>query len=105
MTIFKGHLVVAACSLLGIEGPDSKIVDGKIQVRDISAKCLTIVPESILGKPVPESSDGVHSYARVLCHHSALVMEFHDAWCEGDGPRVLKCWNSFLLGEKDKVLP
>lgn len=39
----------------------------------------------------------MYSYARVLCHFAALVSEFTDAWGEGDGERVLRCWKIFML--------
>lgn len=31
-----------------------------------------------------------------LCHYGSLVMEFRDAWAEGDGDRILRCWRLFL---------
>ena len=37
---------------------------------------------------VQDSDDKVYNYARVLCHYSALLTEFEDAWAEGDGDRV-----------------
>ena len=30
------------------------------------------------------------------CHFGSLVMEFRDAWAEGDGERVICCWRLFL---------
>ena len=44
-----------------------------------------------------ETKDGVYNYARVLCHHVSLVVEFSDAWREGDGERIMRCWRIFLL--------
>ena len=41
--------------------------------------------------------DGVYNYARVLRHHASLVVEFSDAWREGDGERIMCCWRIFLL--------
>ena len=43
-----------------------------------------------------DSGDTRYNYARVLCHYGSLVMEFRDAWAEGDGERVLHCWKLFL---------
>ena len=43
-----------------------------------------------------ENEDGVYNYARVLCHFGALIMEFRDAWGEGDGGRVVRCWKLFM---------
>ena len=42
------------------------------------------------------NSDGVYNYARVLCHYASLIMEYRDAWAEGDGERVIRCWKLFL---------
>ena len=38
----------------------------------------------------------MYNYARQLCHFSSLAMEFTDAWSEGDGERVIRCWKFFL---------
>ena len=35
----------------------------------------------------------MYNYARVLCHFGALVI---DAWAEGDGERIVRCWRIFL---------
>lgn len=35
-------------------------------------------------------------YARILCNHATLVVEFSDPW-KGDGMRVMRCWRMFLL--------
>ena len=106
MTVFKGHLVAAACTELGISGPDSDIPltcpesPQGVQVSDIASKVVdrfTIVSEAVLGLPLFDCNDRVHNYSRVLCHAASLTMEFTDAWSEGDGPRVLRCWKVFLL--------
>ena len=55
---------------------------------EIVKECTLINPCS----DVQESDDGVYNYARVLCHYSALIAEFKDAWAEGDGERVYRCW-------------
>ena len=39
----------------------------------------------------------MYNYTRVLCHFAALVLEFTDAWSEGDGERILRCWKIFML--------
>ena len=44
-----------------------------------------------------ESGDGIYNYTRMLCHFCALVMNFLDAWAEGDGERVYTGWRFFLL--------
>lgn len=92
------------CTMLGIQSPDDDLppqvqVDSSL-VRRVANRVVdscTIVPEAILGKPVEESGDGVYNYARILCHYAALVSEFTDAWSEGDGQRVLRCWKIFML--------
>ena len=43
-----------------------------------------------------DDKDHVHNYTRVLCHYGTLLMEFMDAWAEGDGVRVVRCWKLFL---------
>ena len=43
-----------------------------------------------------DSGDTCYNYAHVLCHFGSLVIEFRDAWAEGDGERVLRCWRLFL---------
>ncbi len=69
-------------------------------MSDVAVKVVesfTIVSEAVLGLPLPDCQDRVHNYARVLCHAASLAMEFTDAWSEGDGPRVLRCWKVLLL--------
>ena len=44
---------------------------------------------------VTNINDGVYNYARVLCHYGALIMEFCDAWAEGDGGQA-NSWRVFL---------
>ena len=58
-------------------------------------KC-TIVEGAMTGDPVEETKDCVHNYARVLCHLGSLVMEVRDAWAEGDGERMVRCWRLLL---------
>ena len=38
----------------------------------------------------------MYNYATVLCHFGASVLEFTDAWAEGDGERIYCCWRLFL---------
>ena len=102
-TVYKGHLVTAACMKLGLGSPDDDLPEQSpvdTCVRNVASHVVdtfTIIPEAILGKPVDESGDGMYNYARVLCHYAALVSEFTDAWGEGDGERVLRCWKIFML--------
>ena len=57
---------------------------------------LTLVDSAFLvpGETV-DSGDTRYNYARVLCHYGSLIMEFRDAWAEGDGERELRCWRLF----------
>ena len=110
MTVFKGHIIAAACTELDIDHSNAEITDGvpgKKSTKEEKRKFmytlarkivdkLTIVSQSFLGKRIPPTNDKVHSYARLLCHYSSLVMEFTDAWSEGDGERVVRCWKLFL---------
>ena len=103
-TIFKGHIVAAACMELGIEGPEDKLhtdqsVDEEllIQVARSVVSKFTVIPQTILGGVVDDSTDGVHNYTRVLCHFASLAELFVDAWSEGDGVRVITYWKIFML--------
>ena len=42
-----------------------------------------------MNERVSVCGDHVHNYTRTMCHFAALVLEFTDAWAEGDGERVL----------------
>ena len=55
-----------------------------------------MIGKAYTGEIVEESNDGVSNYSRVLCHFGALVLEFLDAWAEGDGERIYRCWRLFL---------
>ena len=55
-----------------------------------------IVGAALTRENIGEINDSVYNYARVLCHFGLLVMEFLDAWAEGDGERVYCCWRLFL---------
>ena len=57
----------------------------------------TIITDTLLGKIMKESGDGKYNYARSLCHYASLALEFYDAWHEGDGNRIMRCWKFFLL--------
>ena len=56
----------------------------------------TLIEGSFTNGAIPDNTDSIYNYARVLCHFGSLVMEFRDAWHEGDGERVLRCWKLFL---------
>ena len=63
------------------------------------AKQCSIISEAFMkpGQKITDTQDGVYNYARILCHYASLVIEFCDAWKEGDGMRVMCCWRMFLL--------
>ncbi|KAL5476350.1 hypothetical protein EMCRGX_G026281 [Ephydatia muelleri] len=96
LIVFKGHILAAACTELGIEGPNDDINGVEINqtlLKDVTlkvAKRLAVISEPFLNESVPDTGDGVHNYARVLCHFAALVYLFIDAWKEGDGERVIR---------------
>ena len=56
----------------------------------------TIVSGALLGKKITESGDCKYNYSRSLCHYASLALEFYDAWHEGDGNRIIRCWRIFL---------
>ena len=64
----------------------------------VTTALLTLVDFAFnTGTASPETSnDKVYNYSRTLCHYGSLVMEFRDAWAEGDGDRILRCWRLFL---------
>ena len=120
----KGHILASACEVLGVSGldgvptipPGLKTASKTEQlsfIGDISQKVVnrcTLVESAFMATDnVHEAeddpslltdeeteSDGVYNYARVLCHYGALIMEFRDAWAEGDGERVIRCWKLFM---------
>ena len=64
--------------------------------RAVVAK-FSVVEEALLLKAIPKAEDRVNNYARVLCHFGSIALEFTDAWQEGDGERICRCWRVFLL--------
>ena len=103
LTVFKGHIVAAACRELRIEGPNDDVKGVEVNqalLEDVAqkvAKRLAVIPEAFLNESVADTADGVHNYACVLCHFASLVYLFIDAWKEGDGECVMRCWKLFML--------
>lgn len=108
-TVFKGYIVAAACKELGIDMNTESLKSEELKswsykqklafIEQLSKKIVdecTLITESILCENVVESGDKKHDYAHILCHYASLALEFTDAWSEGDGPRVLRCWRVFL---------
>ncbi len=114
MAVVKGHYITAACQILGIEDPQSEIANipnpkcTSVEERrefvysvakSVVDKC-GLVDNALLLKDdatEDEHKDGIHSYTRCLCHFASLVIEFLDAWSEGDGDRICRCWKIFML--------
>lgn len=110
-TVVKGHWIACACEVLGIRDVDGPIkfpagifaadLETKWKfVQDIARKVvdrLTLVESAFITPgEISDTTDTKYNYARVLCHYGSLVMEFRDAWAEGDGERVIRCWRLFL---------
>ena len=110
MTVLKGHYIAAASNLLGISTldeipkslPDFKKAsteEKKAFLYDLAERVVqcSLIEEPFLGKKIADTGDSVYNYARVLCHFASLALEFLDSWVEGDGERILRCWEVFLL--------
>ena len=95
--------MAAACKEIGIKGPDDELKDmevNKCLLENVAKKVVkkfTLISDAYIGKPVADSRDGVHSYARVLCHFASVVFLFVDAWKEGDGERIIRLWKMCML--------
>lgn len=110
LTVVKGHLLAAACEILGITKLDSHIPlpphvqygqasEKNAYVRSIASQVVercTLIDDAFTDENVLNTKDAKYNYARVLCHYGGLVMEFLDSWAEGDGERVFRCWRLFL---------
>lgn len=108
--VVTGHWVACACQILGISSPNQEVTlpEGlkkathreQLQfVKSISKQVverLTLVDFAFAGDADDSSSDKVFNYTRTLCHFGSLMVEFRDAWAEGDGERVHRCWRLFL---------
>ena len=111
-TIMKGHLLAYVCEMFGVGSLDEPLpLPSGINKAPLSEKLAlinkishmvvegcTLVEGSFTNEvtTAAENEDGIYNYARVLCHYGSLVMEFRDAWQEGDGERVLRCWKLFM---------
>ena len=110
-SIVRGHFLACACDLFGVRSIDEPLVlpPGINESSDVEKLAFinkiarmvlercSLIEGSLTNKEiVPEKGDGVYNYARILCHYGSLILEFRDAWHEGDGERVLRCWKLFL---------
>ena len=109
-TVVTGHFLACACQLLGItklnshiqlppcineSSPDQQRTYVRQLATQVVEKC-TLIEHAFTDEKVVDLGDHVYNYARVLCHFGALVMEFTDAWAEGDSERIFRCWRLFL---------
>ena len=109
-TVVKGHWLACTCDVLEIPNlsanvaipPELKKATAAEQLGFIMriseqiVERLTLVDSSFLSGEIHDKGDTVYNYARILCHYGSLAMEFRDAWAEGDGNRVLRCWKLFM---------
>ena len=99
-TVFKGHILAFVCQELGIETIDSDLdypnlgylsdTEKRKFIVGLSMRVVekwTIIGDAIMGKKVEESGD--QKYA-------SLALKFNNAWREGDGIRIIRCWRLFL---------
>lgn len=112
--VVHGHWLACACEILETPTLDSpvtlpaelkkakpseqlKFVEG---IAEKVVKRLTLVDSAFhadnQSQTLDTSSDMVYNYTRTLCHYGSLMIEFRDAWAEGDGERILRCWRLFL---------
>ena len=102
LTVVKGHLLAAACEILGITKLDSHIPlppqvkygqasDKNMYVQSIASQVVercTLIDDVFTNEKVLNTKDAKYNYAQVPRHYGGLVMEFLDSWAEGDGERV-----------------
>ena len=109
LTVFRGHVLACACKILEISTLDGtvhlppalthKSASTQQQFQFVQRIASQIVDQCTLintCEEISECDDKVYNYARVLCHYSAMITEFRDAWAEGDGERVFRCWRLML---------
>ena len=81
-TLFKGHMVAAACLEIDIEGPDDdfQTADKKALLTQVSQTIVnkfTVISDAILWK---DSTDGVHNYT---CVFLSFRITYGSSWhCE-----------------------
>ena len=97
-TIVKGHFLACACeeSLVLPPAIESSSAAEKLafimKISRLVVERCSLIEGCLTNETVADIDDGVYNYARTLCHYGSLVMEFRDAWQEGDGegPSVLE---------------
>ena len=105
-TVVKGHMLSCAFDILGIKKFDDRIqlphftsVEQQWEyVRQLAEQVVercTLIDITSYGN-VADTEDHIYNYARVLCHYGSMLIEFRDAWAEGDGERVFRCWRLLI---------
>ena len=101
--VVKGHCLACACEVLSVSSVDAKIIlpagSATEFIQQLAEKVVdrcTIVESAFSQCNKPNTQDTAYNYARVLCHYGSLVQEFRDAWAEGDGGRIVRCWKLFM---------
>ena len=105
VTVVKGHYLSVACNILGISTfedipaglPDAKSVTPQAYTFGKVVEQCSVIENALLLGPVESTTDGVYNYVRVLCHYGSIALEFMDAWGEGDGERICRCWKALLV--------
>ena len=106
-TVVKGHLLARACRILGITQLDDRlqlprgILRASVQrqwefVKTLARQVVEDCTVMDVSNDVTDTEDKVYNYARLVCHYGVLVLEFKDAWAEGDGERVFRYWRLML---------
>ena len=108
-TVLKGHFIASAYKKLGItKCTDSPPNFPSLKKREekyvfITKLARQVVEDtmintgSLLGNKVKISNDKVYSYSRMFCHFGSIALEFQNAWYQGDGVRIYRCWKVLLL--------
>lgn len=109
-TVMKGHILACACDIMKISSlndqpsiPADLKTGGKPEqvafISDIAQAVVnqcTLVEGAFTGGDIDDIGDGVYNYTRVMCHFGALIMEVQDAWGEGGGKRMKRCWKLLM---------
>ena len=105
-TVMRGYFLACTCTLFGVNSIDEPLVLPPGIERKSDAEKLafitrlaekvveqcSLIEGALTNETVEDKDDGVYNYTRILCHFGTLSLELRDAWHEGDGERVLRCW-------------
>ena len=106
-TVIKGHWLACACDVLGINSLEEHILlpthstdmEKRLYIESIAKKVVDrfgVVDSAFFDDGTDDTEDRRYNYARVLCHYGSLILEIQDAWREGDGERMIRCWKLAL---------